>query len=378
MNILYIGHENQLNGASKSMLNLIDSFSNNNNIYVLTCFREGPFLDELKKRNVEIVYSKFYRCIVEKKSSRNWFKKKLLWFLHDQFVNFISAVKLTKYVQEKKIDIIHSNTSVINLGETISKLSKIPHVQHIREFGDLDFHMYPLYSKALLSRYMNNYCDYFICISKAIYNYYSYLDPKKKRLIYNGVDKSNLIKKNYIKKNNDIVHFLITGRISEAKGQDIAIDACQILLDRGLNNFELNIAGNGILEENHSTEVLKKVHLLGFQKDMSIIRKNNDVELICSRAEAFGRVTAEAMMSGLPVIGSNSGGTPELIINGRNGFLFDPGNINDLADKMEFFIKHQEMIKSIGKEAQKYASEHFSIELCAQKIFDLYKSLVMR
>ena len=53
--------------------------------------------------------------------------------------------------------------------------------------------------------------------------------------------------------------------------------------------------------------------------------------LMCSHAEAFGRVTVEALKGGRPVIGSRSGGTLELITEGVDGLLFTPGDVDDLA-----------------------------------------------
>ncbi len=56
---------------------------------------------------------------------------------------------------------------------------------------------------------------------------------------------------------------------------------------------------------------------------------------MCSRMEAFGRVTVEALKAGLPVIGSNSGGTTEIIENNTNGVIFKYNNTNSLTNAIE-------------------------------------------
>lgn len=71
---------------------------------------------------------------------------------------------------------------------------------------------------------------------------------------------------------------------------------------------------------------------------MPSLRKNMDVELVCSRAEAFGRVTAEAMLGGMSVIGSNTGGTVGLINHKKIGYLYSKSDINELAEYMKEFI----------------------------------------
>lgn len=68
---------------------------------------------------------------------------------------------------------------------------------------------------------------------------------------------------------------------------------------------------------------------------MPEIRKNVDIEIVSSKQEAFGKITVEAMMGQIPVIGSNSGGTKELIKHNQNGLLFESGNADDLAKKIE-------------------------------------------
>ena len=101
-----------------------------------------------------------------------------------------------------------------------------------------------------------------------------------------------------------------------------------------------------------------------------------DVELVCSRAEAFGRITAEAMMGGMPVIGSDTGGTPELIREGETGFLYEYGNSEALADRMAFFIEHPEAITMMGHKAQAYALQNFTIERCVKEIMDVYREVI--
>ena len=88
--------------------------------------------------------------------------------------------------------------------------------------------------------------------------------------------------------------------------------------------------------------------------------------------EAFGRVTVEAMMSGNAVIGKNSGGTAELIIENENGFLYEPYDISSLADKMEYFINNPDAVKAMGKNAYNYAKERFLIEKCALSVEEIF------
>lgn len=377
-NILFIGHESDLNGASKSLLNIISILENTNNIYVLTSYSEGAFYDELQKHTVEILVYPFFRWSVKKHYSRFalkneyiWFKQKLAWKKIMSKTNEATASAVAEIVKKEKIDVIHTNTGVLNIGAMIKNRvgDSVKHIWHIREFADLDFDMYPLISRKKYSSYMNNNTDKFICISKAVYDHYDFLENDKKIIIYNGIDNVNKITQHT---SHSGVNFLISGRISETKGQHEAVSACEKLMERGFSDFRLYIAGSGNLYFDIPEKCREHIILLGQVSNMPELRKDMDVELVCSKAEAFGRVTAEAMMGGLPVIGSNTGGTPELILSGNTGFLYEYGNAYDLADKMQFFIEDKTRIASIAVDSQKYALENFTIERCVSEIYKNY------
>lgn len=376
--ILFISHESDLNGASKSLLNMISVLKKDNKIYVLTSYKEGAFYDELKKHKVKILVYPFYRWSVKKHYSRFavkngliWARRRLHWTFKESRVNETTAAIVAEIVKKEGIDIIHSNTGVINIGGLIKSKagSNVKHIWHLREFGDTDFDMYPLVSQRKYRSFMNENADTFICISKAIEKHYPWLSADKKVIVYNGIDKGNCVE---CHTEHSGVNFLISGRISETKGQREAVEACQKLMEDGFTDFTLNIAGSGKIYFEVPEKCEKKIVFLGQVRDMPGLRKNMDVELVCSKAEAFGRVTAEAMMSGLPVIGSNTGGTPELIMNDRTGFLYQYGDTADLTEKMKIFLNDKSKAKEMGIEAQKYALDHFTIERCVEEISKYY------
>lgn len=77
-----------------------------------------------------------------------------------------------------------------------------------------------------------------------------------------------------------------------------------------------------------------------------------DVAMMCSRAGALGRVTAEAMLAGKPVVGARSGATSELLREGFNGLLCAPGDLQELAQRLRFLFKHPEAARQMGANRQ--------------------------
>lgn len=374
MKILYIAHEEYINGASRSLLDIISAIERYHEVYVLTSYDSGEFHEELKRHNVKIIVRPFYRWCIYSGSKVERVKQLIKWYVKEMWINHRTAKEMAKLVIEEKIEIIHTNTSVENVGGLISKYSGVKHFWHIREFADLDFEMYPLVPVKYYFSFMRRYTYKFLCVSKAVKNHYSQLPDGKKNVLYNGVSTINLIERETKRDSSKgETNFLISGRVSPAKGQQEAIQACEILLDRGVDNFHLHIAGTGIYTDDIDERLKMHVTFHGPVSDMVKLRENMDVELVCSRAEAFGRVTAEAMMGALPVIGSNTGGTVELIKDGKTGFLYEKGNLEELASKMKLLIEDCEFRNRLGKEAQKYATQYFTIEKCVKELIKLYQ-----
>ncbi|KFI85159.1 glycosyltransferase [Bifidobacterium pullorum subsp. saeculare DSM 6531 = LMG 14934] len=154
------------------------------------------------------------------------------------------------------------------------------------------------------------------------------------------------------------------------KGQDQAISAVCRLIDKGYN-IRLYIAGDiedrSIINEIDSLHS-KYIFTLGRVEDMKSLRKSMDLALVCSRSEAFGRVTIESMLSHLPVIGANAGGTTELIDNNMTGLLYHSGNVDDLARCIELLINDSDLYASIVSNAYNFAKK-FTIDRTFNEIY---------
>lgn len=370
MNILFVGHEKNLNGASMSMLDIIREMKKNNKIYVLMPYDKGPVYDELVKEGVEIICSTYYLWCDTKSTGKNWIKKRFYWYLYESVTNIMTAKKISEYVIQENIDVIHTNTSVINLGGLISKYTGKKHIWHIREFADLDFNMYPLMNSARYYKFMNKYADRFVCVSEAVARHYDRLDDNRKVVVHNGIGMSYGMVKH--EEHGNVVNMMVAGRICEAKGQEIVVKACEKLLESGIDNFKLYLAGVEKEKLPIPESVRNYVVKCGYIDDMTQFRGKMDIEIVSSKSEAFGRGTAEAMSGGIPVIGRNTGGTKELIRHGENGLLFN--DVDELVQCMKQLIGDRELRGRLGANAKMYAREEFDIRHCVEKILDVYKS----
>jgi glycosyltransferase involved in cell wall biosynthesis len=282
-------------------------------------------------------------------------------------------------------DVVITNTVVVVSGALAAWLLKKPHVWYINEFGDLDHGLIfdlGLKTTAWLIRKLS---DCVIFNSQATYEHFRRTMPENRvRHIYYAVhipaslDKSH----NSVFPAGKSLTCLILGTVAESKGQEDAIRAIGELAGKGYS-CELVIAGDGIKKYHMFLESLIKeydisdrVRFVGFVDPPFPVIQQSDVLLMCSRCEAFGRVTVEAMKLGKPVIGTASGGTKELIIEGFNGFLYPVGDYRALAGKIQFFIERKEKLLEMGENARKWANERFNLERYGKDLMAVIESAV--
>lgn len=173
----------------------------------------------------------------------------------------------------------------------------------------------------------------------------------------------------------------MVGSINKSKGQIQAIKACQLLKNRNISNFSLSIIGKtsdysrsleNYVKENSMEEF---VRFLGPKENIEEYYFSSDIVLMCSEAEAFGRVTVEAMMAGCLVIGANSGCTPELIEDGYSGILYKSGDYFDLANKIEFALNNANYVRKIVENGRNVMLRTMTAKENAEKINDIYNQI---
>jgi len=119
-----------------------------------------------------------------------------------------------------------------------------------------------------------------------------------------------------------------------------------------------------------------RVHFAGYRHDMPAVMRTFDVAVCPSEFESLGMVVVEAMAMERPVVGSNSGGIPEIIEAGVNGELFQPGDAGDLAAKLEPFLAEPELRARRGAAGRKRVLEQFSLEGMAESVVKLFETIL--
>ena len=172
---------------------------------------------------------------------------------------------------------------------------------------------------------------------------------------------------------------LYVGRLMEEKGLEVLIKAYGIV-NAKVPNTNLIIVGKGHMRTNLEALAnrlgLKNVVFTGFVSD-SMLRQayaSSDLFVLPSYAEIQPLVLLEALAMGLPAIGTNVGGIPEMIIEGRNGYILKPGDHEGLAERIITILNDDKLRKEFSRNSLQIARDN-DIEKSADKLERLYHRL---
>ena len=376
MKALFVSHCNDLSGANKSFLSLIKKLKDRIDITVLCNQDAGGLTDCLDTIGIEYIKANYSWWYIKPRKKRVKQLYRRLVDKHAYKKKWLTS-SLLKELNEKKIDIVYTNTSTVDAGIKIAEALGIPHVWHVREFGKEDFEFIPMFS---FEKYQSTFqkSKKIIVISEALKKKYcSYVEENKIVKVYNGFEIEKLRSTSLKHDLNKRINIVVTGQVCSGKGQIQAIKAIANLYSE---RYPVHLYIAGEVDHNYLDPILvdypdnkKWLSVLGCVKDMYALRNKMDIELVCSRSEAFGRVTLEAMLHSIPVIGSRSGGTPELINDHQTGLLYEYENIDELVCCIKELCNNQKLYEAIVENARKYAS-NFTIQRTAEEVFEVLKS----
>lgn len=379
MNVLYISHEDDKYGAARSLQSLFTNMSNYKITPFVLTMKENGYNKTAREYNIKSFVVKYYRSTTSKSTKE---VKRMVKYLRYKAGNYFACKKILSIIDANKIDIVHINSSVIDVGIYLKKHRNIKIIWHIREFMDLDFNQV-YYNKNQIAD-MNRYADAFIFISKAIKEHWINKGLSDKgKVIYNGLDikKYESIKEWDTTKNK--INIVFTGSITPNKGQYQLIDALGLLPPDVIDNIKVSFLGSGSQEYIAQLSTLvKDMHLQnivkfeGFVTNVAQRLKEYDIGIVASLAEGFGRVTVEYMLSGVLVIASDTGANLEILHDKETGLIFKYGDAKDLSEKLTWIIDHKEEISRIAKNARDFASSNFTEEKYVSSVADLYRNMI--
>lgn len=376
MKILFIAHDSLKAGSGRCLYELLKTLRDSSDLEpVVLTHQKNNLSEALQSLGIE-TYSFRYGFTVSWTQSKFWTLVKKLFYR--PIFNWLAYYRLSRKLDLKTIDLIHSNSGVIDFGAFLARKRKIKHVWHLREFGRLDFNFNYLVKN--FPNYVEVNSDQVLCVSRAIEKYYREQGISKTLTIYDGVVGTDFSGEK-LKRSDDLVRICMCGMLADTKGQLLAVEALLQISAQIRERIRLDFWGVGpalkslqqFVRENNLEKI---VAFKGFSQNLHKELLQYDIGLNLSKAEGFGRTTVEYMLSGLYVVGNSTGATPEVLGEGKFGTLIPNGDTKALVRAIEQFAENPCRFKKIAEDGQRFARENFTIENNANKFMLLYRKIL--
>ena len=289
-----------------------------------------------------------------------------------------AGAQILRYYQREKVDIIvvHGSPLLRFLSLIIKKFNKNIRIYfycHADMSYQLDRYRFP---KKQIFNMINDRCiknsERVIAISeyvkRSILKYYK-IHPNKISVVYNAINYDMFNRRIHVPE--DTIKFVFVGRLVEVKGVQIAMRAIREIPKT--IRWQFNIIGDGEYREELeklSVElgINDNIVFWGNRNNISEILSKMDIFLhVCTCEEGFGIGIIEAMAAGKLCICSNSGAIPEIITHGKDGFLVDKGDMDNL-NKLVLDIINQRKQWHIYQTAAKLTAQRFKAEKFAEEL----------
>ncbi len=373
MKVLFISHYDNMYGANRALLSLILGMveSGRHQPYV-TLPAEGEFTEALRKAGVP-----YYICDITQWQAI--YKEPVSFTIKKEKRKKQIAAELEQLYEHYKnesIDVIHSNSSVIGTGAMLAEKLGCMHVWHIREFAQEHYGMEYFYPDAQVQKYYEQ-ASCLVTISDALKEHMRKKYPNANVVrIYDGVDAGEMT--GAISGKDTVVNFVYVAYLFPKKQQLQVLQAAAELKKEGVKDFRITFAGTGLpayekkLRSFAEKNDLREAEFAGFVSDIPGLLQKSDVGLMASAYEGFGLVTVEYMLAGLPVIGYESGATPE-IVTSETGMLYH--DKDGLKQAMRRMIEDAALRRQLGDAGRKRASDCFPAQANTTAILKLYDSI---
>ena len=341
-----------------------------------------PSYDFFNSRGVECIvypYRLLYRLPlwerVKSVTLHPWRARIFKWLRYD----VLCLLYVKKKLAGRKIDVIHTNRAPVRIGSLLAKVLNVPHVWHIREYmyyegfkGELSIGL-PRLKKLI------NKADARIVISNPCLEWWS-LKEKNTWMIWDAV---RSVDDCCYEKTKQPYLLFCSHWVNKAKGAGKVIEAFgkSGLFHSTKTNPAIRLKLVGACTDDYKNELLAMAKNYGFAEYIEFIPEQKDVKPFFANAMAFinpsvnegmGRTTAEAMFFGCPVIAHASGGTLDLVKDGRTGYLFN--TIDECSELMRKVCTTDQ--EEVILRAQEFVKQNLSVENYGEKVMEVYNSVL--
>jgi glycosyltransferase involved in cell wall biosynthesis len=384
MRLCFIAHQATKEGAGRFMLDQIDYLVDRGVTPFVILPNVGQMTDALAARNVEM-------AIVP---NAWWNKPQQPRTVREYLMTLGAAHRMAGWFRRWKIEIAYTHTIVSPAGALAASLTGLPHIWHLHEFSYNPRAIDMAIGQRTLTRLMDRTSNYIFFNSKAIAKEWDgRFATAKTRVVYNWTsatldnappETADPVALSALG-DPDMRVVVIVGSVIPLKRPIDAVRAVGNLVNEGIR-VVLLIVGP-LINEAYRAELQgivqtngweNNIRFLGYSENAHRFMREADVTVVCSDSESFGRVTVESMAEGTPVVGADFGGTREIIDDGIDGFLFPPGDVGALTDRLRSLIQSEPLRRQVTSRASEKAKQFRGPDASMRIVVDALQSLAGR
>jgi glycosyltransferase involved in cell wall biosynthesis len=311
-------------------------------------------------------------------------------FRMNNLLKFWVVFKIVQYIKDNRINIVNTASFPSDVyGRIAAKLAGVPII--LSTLHRLDGHKHERIYRLFfwLDTLTMLFTTKIIAVSKIARDYliqWHNVNPTKIVTLYNGIDTNKykadmngscLLNEFNLHKNYPTVG--VIGRLDKMKGIDCFLNAVAEIVKK-TKEAQFLIVGDGPLKGElkkraYYLGILERVVFTGFRKDIPDILSIIDILVASTLSEALPTSILEGMSAGKPVVATNVGGVPEVVINGETGILIPSKDSDALAAAILELLESPEKRVMMGKKGRQHVMEHFSIENMVREYERFYDSL---
>jgi glycosyltransferase involved in cell wall biosynthesis len=297
-----------------------------------------------------------------------------------------AAIRLARVIRRAGADVVHLGNGVrANFdGILACWLTGTPCVCHVKGFEK--------YTNR--ERWAARHIDALVCMTEAVRDHclHNGVQGRTTQVVYDALDEAAFSPQRdaatvraELGISNGAPCIGVVGNIQEWKGQAILVEAMARIVEQVPKAHAFIVGGvhrAGMAYNEQIMQRIQQLHLdealsvTGFRGDVADVMNALDIVVHTSvRPEPFGRVILEGMLLGKPVVASAAGGVPELIRDGETGYLTPPGDAAGLAERLIPLLRDAALRERIGRQAQAWAREQFSLEQHVATMAAIYENL---
>lgn len=387
--ILFLDHATQLSGAERSLLSLATGLDNERFQPVVVQPEAGPLSAALERAGVEVRFVPMRVSML--RVSRDYARSHPLLAVGKVKDMLGPARRIRRLIRETGAAIVHTNSVKSHfLGALAASFTSAGLVIHARNILDESL------ARRWLFRLADRRAARVIAISDAVAAPYRerLRDPTKVVTVYNGIDVAQFAEADgsacraELGLSREAPLIVQVGQIARWKGQDVFLRAAA-RVSREFADARFAIVGKVLFPENEAAyekHLHALVEHLGLEERVVFLGQREDIPQVLAAAdvvvhaavqpEPFGRVLAEAMAAGTPVVASACGGIPEIVADGETGVLVPPRDPGAIAEALVALLGDSGRRRAMGQAGRRRAVSLFTVQRTVAGVEGVYADLL--